>query len=35
MLGTYVQQSQSVLDQMQEQVQKQTEQMLGALGIKK
>jgi polyhydroxyalkanoate synthesis repressor PhaR len=34
-LGTYVQQSQSMLGQMQEQVQKQTEQMLGALGIKK
>jgi hypothetical protein len=35
MLGAYVQQSQSMLGQMQEQVQKQTEQMLGALGIKK
>ncbi len=34
-LGAYVQQSQSVLGQMQEQMQKQTEQMLGALGIKK
>lgn len=34
-LGTYVQQSQSMLGQMQEQVQKQTEQMLDALGIKK
>ena len=35
MLGAYVQQSQSMLGQMQEQVQKQTEQMLGAMGIKK
>ena len=35
MLGAYVQQSQNLLGQMQEQVQKQTEQMLGALGIKK
>jgi len=35
MLGAYVQQSQSMLGQMQEQVQKQTEQMLGAVGIKK
>jgi len=35
MLSAYVQQSQNVLTQMQEQVQKQTEQMLGALGIKK
>jgi polyhydroxyalkanoate synthesis repressor PhaR len=35
MLGSYVQQSQSMLDQMQDQVQKQTEQMLDALGIKK
>jgi polyhydroxyalkanoate synthesis repressor PhaR len=38
-LGAYVEQSQSMLGQMQEQVQKQvqkqTEQMLGALGIKK
>jgi polyhydroxyalkanoate synthesis repressor PhaR len=34
LLGAYVQQSQSMLGQMQEQVQKQTEQMLGALGIK-
>ena len=34
-LGAYVQQSQTMLDQMQDQVQKQTEQVLGALGLKK
>lgn len=34
MMGSYVEQSQSMLNQMQEQMQKQTEQMLGAFGIK-
>lgn len=34
MMGNYVEQSQTMLAQMQEQMQKQTEQMLGAFGIK-
>jgi polyhydroxyalkanoate synthesis repressor PhaR len=35
MLGNYVEQSKAVFDKMQEQMQKQTEQMLGAFGIKR
>ena len=35
MMGNYVEQSQTMLAQMQEQTQKQTEQMLGAFGIKR
>ena len=35
MMGNYVEQSQTMLAQMQEQMQKQTEQMLGAFGIKR
>ena len=35
MMGNYVEQSQSMLNQMQEQMQKQTEQMLGAFGLKR
>ena len=35
MMGNYVDQSQSMLNQMQEQMQKQTEQMLGAFGVKR
>jgi hypothetical protein len=35
MMGNYVEQSQSMLTQMQEQMQKQTEQMLGAFGLKR
>ena len=35
MMGTYVEQSQAVFAQVQEQMQKQTEQMLGAFGIKR
>jgi hypothetical protein len=34
-MGNYVEQSQSMLTQMQEQMQKQTEQMLGAFGLKR
>ena len=34
-MGNYVDQSQSMLNQMQEQMQKQTEQMLGAFGVKR
>ncbi|MFN3377064.1 MAG: polyhydroxyalkanoate synthesis repressor PhaR [Burkholderiaceae bacterium] len=33
-MGNYVEQSQTMLAQMQEQIQKQTEQMLGAFGLK-
>ncbi|HRL36473.1 MAG TPA: polyhydroxyalkanoate synthesis repressor PhaR, partial [Ottowia beijingensis] len=35
MMGNYLEQSQSMLNQMQEQMQKQTEQMLGAFGVKR
>ena len=35
MMGNYMEQSQSMITQMQEQMQKQTEQMLGAFGIKR
>jgi hypothetical protein len=35
MMGSYVEQSESLLNQMQEQMQKQTEQMLGAFGVKR
>lgn len=35
MMGAYVEQSKNVFVQMQEQMQKQTEQMLGAFGIKR
>ena len=35
MMGNYMEQSQTVLTQMQEQMQKQTEQMLGVFGIKR
>ena len=35
MMGNYVEQSQTMLAQMQEQMQKQTEQMLGAFGLKR
>ncbi|MCT9811753.1 polyhydroxyalkanoate synthesis repressor PhaR [Acidovorax sp. Be4] len=35
MMGNYLDQSQTMLTQMQEQVQKQTEQMLGAMGLKR
>ncbi len=35
MVGNYLDQSQTVLTQMQEQVQKQTEQMLGVMGLKR
>lgn len=35
MVGSYVEQSQSMLTQMQEQMHKQTEQMLGAFGLKR
>jgi len=35
MMSSYMEQSQNMFTQMQEQMQKQTEQMLGALGIKR
>ena len=35
LMGNYVEQSQGMLNQMQEQVQKQTDQMLGAFGLKR
>jgi polyhydroxyalkanoate synthesis regulator protein len=35
MMGNYVEQSKNMFEKMQEQVQKNTEQMLGAFGIKK
>ena len=35
MMGTYVEQSKTVFTQMQEQMQKQSEQMLSALGLKR
>lgn len=35
MMGNYLDQSQTMLTQMQEQMQKQTEQMLGAMGLKR
>ncbi len=35
MMGGYTEQSKSLLTQMQEQMQKQTEQMLGAFGLKR
>ena len=35
LMGSYAEQSRSVLAQMQEQMQKQTEQMLGVLGLKR
>ena len=34
LMGSYVEQSQTVFQHMQEQMNKQTEQMLGAFGIK-
>ena len=34
-MGTYVEQSKNVFTQMQEQMQKQSEQMLQAFGLKK
>jgi hypothetical protein len=34
-MGGYAEQSRAMLTQMQEQLQKQTEQMLGAFGIKR
>ena len=34
MMGNYVEQSKNIFVQMQEQMQKQTEQMLGTFGIK-
>jgi polyhydroxyalkanoate synthesis regulator protein len=35
MMGNYVEQSKAMFEKMQEQMQKQTEQMLGAFGIKR
>jgi polyhydroxyalkanoate synthesis regulator protein len=35
MMGNYVEQSKTMFEKMQEQVQKNTEQMLGAFGLKK
>ena len=35
MMGTYAEQSKQMFEKMQEQMQKQTEQMLGAFGIKR
>jgi polyhydroxyalkanoate synthesis regulator protein len=35
MMGNYVEQSKHIFDQMQEQMAKQAEQMLGAFGIKR
>jgi polyhydroxyalkanoate synthesis regulator protein len=35
MMGNYVEQSKSMFVQMQEQMQKQTEQMFGAFGLKR
>jgi polyhydroxyalkanoate synthesis regulator protein len=35
MMSSYMEQSQNMFTQMQEQMQKQTEQMLGAFGLKK
>ncbi|HSV84494.1 MAG TPA: polyhydroxyalkanoate synthesis repressor PhaR [Ramlibacter sp.] len=35
LMGNYVEQSKTMFEKMQEQMQKQTEQMLGAFGIKK
>ena len=35
MMGNYMEQSKTLFVQMQEQMQKQTEQMLGALGLKR
>jgi polyhydroxyalkanoate synthesis regulator protein len=35
MMGTYVEQSKTLFTQMQEQMQKQSETMLSALGIKR
>jgi polyhydroxyalkanoate synthesis regulator protein len=35
MMGSYVEQSKTVFTQMQEQMQKQSEQMLAALGLKR
>jgi polyhydroxyalkanoate synthesis regulator protein len=35
MMGTYVEQSKTVFTQMQEQMQKQSEQMFSALGLKR
>jgi polyhydroxyalkanoate synthesis repressor PhaR len=35
MMGNYVEQSKTIFDKMQEQMQKQTEQMLGAFGVKR
>jgi polyhydroxyalkanoate synthesis regulator protein len=35
MMGKYVEQSKTMFETMQEQMQKQTEQVLGAFGIKK
>jgi polyhydroxyalkanoate synthesis regulator protein len=35
MMGNYVEQSKTMFEQMQEQMQKQTEQMFGAFGLKR
>jgi polyhydroxyalkanoate synthesis regulator protein len=35
MMGSYMDQSRHLMEQMQDQMQKQTEQMLGAFGIKR
>lgn len=35
LMGSYMEQSQNMFTQMQEQMQKQTEQMLGVFGIKR
>jgi polyhydroxyalkanoate synthesis regulator protein len=35
MMGNYVEQSKAVFDKMQEQMQKQAEQMFGAFGMKR
>jgi polyhydroxyalkanoate synthesis regulator protein len=35
MMGSYVEQSKTLMTQMQDQMQKQTEQMLGAFGLKR
>ena len=34
-MGSYAEQSRTLFSQMQEQMQKQTEQMLGAMGLKR
>jgi len=35
MMGSYVEQSKTMFETMQEQMQKQTEQMFGAFGLKR